>query len=52
MNSDHHNAPSDPKLEKHHTPEQTQALEERVRSLESLLTQKGLVATESLDKIV
>lgn len=47
-----HNAPPDPRLEKHTTPEHTQALEERVNALESLLTQKGLVATQTLDKMV
>ena len=55
MSADHnhpHNAPSDPRLEKHTSPEQTQALEERVKALEFLLTQKGLVATETLDKMV
>jgi nitrile hydratase len=52
MSNDHHNAPPDPRLEKHHTPEQTQALEERVGALESVLTQKGLVASTALDKIV
>ncbi len=55
MSNDHnhpHNAPPDPRLEKHTTPEQTQALEDRVKALESLLTQKGLVATQTLDKMV
>ena len=52
MSNDHHNAPPDPRLEKHHTPEQTQALEDRVTALESVLTQKGLVASAALDKIV
>lgn len=52
MSNDHHTAPPDPRLEKHHTPEQTQALEERVGALESVLTQKGLVASRALDKIV
>ncbi len=52
MSKDHHNAPPDPRLEKHHTPEQTQALEDRVGALESVLTQKGLVASAALDKIV
>lgn len=52
MSNDRHQALPDPRLEKCHTPEQTQALEERVKALESMLTQKGLVATDSLDKIV
>ena len=52
MSNDRHQALPDPRLEKCHTPEQTQTLEERVKALESMLTQKGLVATDSLDKIV
>jgi nitrile hydratase subunit alpha len=46
-----HNAPPDPRLEKHYSPEQTQALEERVKKLESLLVAKGLVATTTLEKL-
>ncbi len=55
MSNDHnhpHSAPPDPRLEKHTSPEQTHALEDRVKALESLLTQKGLVATQTLDKMV
>jgi nitrile hydratase len=48
----HHNAPSDPRLEKHSTPEQTQALATRVQALESLLIAKGLVTAATLDKLV
>jgi nitrile hydratase len=48
----HHNAPSDPRLEKHSTPEQTQALATRVQALESLLIAKGLVSAATLDKLV
>jgi nitrile hydratase len=48
---DHHNAGPDPRTEKHHTPEQTQALEERVKKLEALLVQKGMVAPATLDKL-
>ena len=46
-----HNAPPDPRLEKHHTPEQTQALEERVKKLEALLVAKGLVNPATLEKL-
>jgi nitrile hydratase len=47
----HHDAGPDPQLEKHLTPEQTQALEARVKTLESLLIAKGLVAPETLTKL-
>ena len=46
----HHNAPPDPRLEKHLTPEQIQALEARVKTLESLLIAKGLVTADTLAK--
>jgi nitrile hydratase len=46
-----HNAPPDPRLEKHHTPEQTQALEDRVKKLEGLLIAKGLVNSATLEKL-
>ncbi|HXG21070.1 MAG TPA: nitrile hydratase subunit alpha [Methylomirabilota bacterium] len=46
-----HNAPPDPRSEKRHSAEQTQALEERVRKLEALLTAKGLVNAETLEKL-
>jgi nitrile hydratase len=46
-----HNAPPDPRLEKHISLEQTQALEDRVQKLEALLVAKGLVATETLEKL-
>ena len=58
MSSDHphgqsaHDAPPNPYQEKHTTPEQTAALEKRVRALESLLVAKGLVSSETLDKLV
>ncbi len=58
MSSDHphgqsaHDAPPNPYLEKHTTPEQTAALEKRVQALESLLVAKGLVSSETLDKLV
>jgi len=47
----HHNAGPDPRTEKHHSPEQTRALEERVKKLEALLIQKGLVAPATLEKL-
>jgi nitrile hydratase len=46
-----HNAPPDPRLEKHHSPEQTQALEARVKAIESLLIAKGLVSSDTLAKL-
>ena len=58
MSNDHthghsaHAAPPNPYLEKHTTPEQTAALEQRVQALESLLVAKGLVSSETLDKLV
>ena len=48
----HHDVGPDPRLEKHLTPEQTQALEERVKKLETLLVAKGLVSSATLDKLV
>ena len=48
---DHHNAGPDPRTQKHQTPEQTQALEERVRKIEALLVAKGLVNSATLDKM-
>jgi nitrile hydratase len=47
----HHDAGPDPRLEKHLTPEQTQALEARVKALESLLIAKGMVAADTLTKL-
>jgi nitrile hydratase len=46
-----HTAGPDPRTVKHHTQEQTQALEERVRKLEALLVAKGLVSSAALDKM-
>jgi len=48
---DRHAAPPDPRLEKQHTPEQTQRLEERVKKLEALLVAKGLVNSATLEKL-
>src|SRR3989442_14177833 len=47
----HHDAEPDPQLESKLTPEQTQALEARVKALESLLIGKGLVSTDTLEKL-
>ena len=47
----HHSAGPDPRTQKRHTPEQTQALEERVRKIEALLIAKGLVNPATLDKM-
>lgn len=47
----HHNAGPDPRTVKHHTPAQTQALEDRVRKIETLLVAKGLVNSATLDKM-
>jgi len=47
----YHSAGPDPRTQKHHTPEQTQALEERVRKIEALLVAKGLVNPATLDKM-
>ena len=58
MSSEHthagraHDAPPNPYLEKHTTPEQTAALEQRVEALESLLVAKGLVSSDTLDALV
>ena len=58
MSSEHthaghaHDAPPNPYLEKHATPAQTEALEQRVEALESLLVAKGLVSSDTLDALV
>ena len=46
-----HDTAPDARLEKRLTAEQTQALEARVQALESLLVTKGLVSSETLDKV-
>ena len=48
----HHDAPPNPYLERRRTPEETAALEQRVKTLESLLIEKGYVTKETIDKIV
>jgi nitrile hydratase len=50
--SHHHDAGPDPRTEKHLTPEQTQALEARVKALESVLVAKGFVSPATLDTFV
>lgn len=58
MSSEHthaghaHDAPPNPYLEKHATLTQTEALEQRVEALESLLVAKGLVSSDTLDALV
>lgn len=58
MSSEHthaghaHDAPPNPYLEKHATPAQTEALEQRVEALESLLVAKGFVSSDTLDALV
>jgi nitrile hydratase len=46
-----HNAAPDPRLEKRLTPEQTEALETRVKALESLLIAKGMVSADTIEKL-
>lgn len=46
-----HTAGPDPRTVKHHTQEQTQALEERVRKIEALLVAKGLVNSATLERM-
>lgn len=51
--SDHkHDAPASPYHEKRMSAEQSEAMAERVGRIESLLTQKGVVRTEVLDRLV
>jgi nitrile hydratase len=57
MSSDHghdhpHNAPPNPYLEPRRTPEENAALDRRVRAIEALLIEKGLVSKDALDKLV
>ncbi len=47
----HHDAGPDPRLEKYLTPEQTQALEARVKALESLLIAKRLISADTVTKL-
>jgi nitrile hydratase len=48
----HHDAPPNPYFESERTEEKNQALSERVKKLESLLLEKGLVSTDALEKLV
>jgi nitrile hydratase len=48
----HHNAPPNPYLERHRSAAETAALEARVKKLEALLTEKGLVSKDALERIV
>lgn len=47
-----HNAPANPYLEPRRTPQENEALAERVEAIENLLVEKGLVTREGLDAIV
>jgi len=47
-----HKAPPNPYLEPRRTPEENAALEQRVRTFEALLIEKGLVSKGALDKLV
>ena len=47
-----HDAPPSPYLEKRRTAAETEDLEERVRRLENLLTEKGIVSKKTLDRVV
>jgi len=47
-----HKAPPNPYLEPRRTPEENTALEQRVRTIEALLIEKGLVSKGALDKLV
>ena len=48
----HHNAPPNPYLERRRTPEETAELERRVSRIESLLTEKGYVSKQTLERII
>jgi nitrile hydratase len=52
MANHHHDAPANPYFEKRTGPELTDALNERVRKIESLLVAKGIVSPEVLDRLV
>jgi nitrile hydratase len=52
MSEHNHDAPASPYHEKRLGPEQTEALEERVRKIESLLVAKGVVDADTLDRLV
>ena len=48
---DHHKAPPNPYLERRRSPEETLALEQRVKTIEKLLIEKGIVAKDALEKL-
>jgi len=48
----HHDAPASPYHSSERTEDQDRALTERVTRLEALLTEKGLVSKDALDKVV
>ena len=52
MSTHHHDAPPNPYFENPRTSEQEDALRQRVANLEKVLTEKGLVKKETLDKLV
>lgn len=52
MANHQHDAPASPYFEKRSSPENTEALVERVRKIEALLVAKGIVTPETLDRVV
>lgn len=53
MSSDHHHhAPANPYYVKRRSAEENSALEERVRKIEALLIEKGIVSKAALDRLV
>lgn len=52
MSDHHHNAPANPYHTSDRSEDHDQALTERVARLEALLTEKGLVSKDALDKLV
>lgn len=48
----HHNAPANPYHESKRSDQENLVLEERVRKIESLLVEKGIVSRAALDKLV
>ena len=52
MSEHHHDAPKNPYHESPRSDAQNQALAERVEKIESLLLEKGIVASDALEKLV
>lgn len=52
MSDHHHSAPANPYHKSDRTEDQDKTLTERVARLEALLTEKGLVSKDALDKLV